>query len=715
MEKSDKRTKEIINEMLRNMSVREKIGQCIMVEPVFCLEDLNKNHNYNFTSIVDPNFLDLLFNKYHIGLFLFGGITRLGDSKMNDWGKHLDLINQYAKSVHHIPLLFGVDAVHGVNFVQETTIFPHNLSVASTWNKNLTRDYANNVSKELRSIGFNLNFAPTIDVARDPRWGRVYESLGEDAYLASKITESLVGGLQMDNNVAACAKHFVGYGESRNGMDRTPADISERALREHHLPPFEQAIKSGVKTIMVNGGDFNGVPVPASKYLLTTLLRDELEFEGVTLSDWEDVHRLVDRHFVVENQEQAILRAFNAGLDMNMAVSNLETIDIMEKLVEEGKITLERLNQAVFRILKTKFGLGLFDQNNIDFDEIEMRPYRNESEDIAYEIAKESFVLLKNEGNILPLKSTIRSVIVVGDKATSKRHMCGGWTLNWASADEEDLNFLTIYEQLLKEYPSIDFTLVESLEELKKVDVNQYDFMLNVVGEEPHSEWLGDSFDMKMEKEEEELLVESLKYDIKNIVISMIGRPVKLNYLVEKMDALLWCYYPGTSGAKAIVDMLFGKVSPSGKLPISFPKDPNQIPCVYNARRYYSNEIKTSYDPLFEFGYGLSYTTFSYENLIVQKGKDGVSVSVDIKNTGRVDGNEVVQVYIRDVYASVTRPLKSLKGFEKVFLKSKEEKTVTIVLSNDDLSLYDEFYNFVYEEREIDILISSLVKRIKIG
>lgn len=713
------KTKDIlfINQYIQKMTIREKIGQCVMIEPVLCLEDLNHKYNHTFTSITDKKFLDILFNQYHIGMFLFGGITRLGDSSMQDWGKHLKEINKIAKEYNHTPLLFGVDAVHGVNFVKGTTIFPHNIGVAASWNPDLAKSYMSNVSSELDSIGFNVNFAPTIDVARDPRWGRVYESLGEDPYLARKMTSSLIEGVQESSKVSACAKHFVGYGESANGMDRTPADISERTLREIHLPPFEEAIKKGVQTIMVNGGDYNGVPAPASKYLLTKLLREELGFKGITLSDWEDVSRLVDRHFVVKDKKQAIMRAFNAGLDINMAVSDLETVDIMEQLVQDGDIAISRLDEAVFRIIKTKYQLGLFEKNEIDLHEIYNRTFLNESKKIAESLALESITLLKNESNILPISEDIKELILVGKASNSKRHLCGGWTLNWASADEEDLEFDTIYDQLVKQLPKTNITLVENNEDLQKI-INakkHFDICINFVSEEPHSEWLGDSFDLEIEEEELELLTTSKQLNIPQVMVSIIGRPRQLMEVSKQVTGILWCFLPGSEGAKPIVEILLGKKRPSGKLPITFPKSANQVPCVYNARRYQSSDITTSYDPLYPFGYGLSYDEVEYSKLELELVNEQVKVSVTIKNQSCHQLKETVQVYMKDLFASVTRPLKSLKAFKKVFLDSYEEKVVELFITKEDLSLYDEMYQYVYESREIEINVKDLSKRVKIG
>ena len=710
-----------INELLSKMTLKEKIGQCNMIEPFFLFDSLNKEKGESFDNILDERFIKKLLNEYHIGFLLFGGISSLGNDTAEMWAEFIKKINQYNKNTTRlqIPLFFGVDAVHGVNFIKNSTIFSHNLGVVSTWNLDLVKEYAQVVGKELETIGININFAPTVDVARDQRWGRVYESLGEDPYLAAKMSEVLVEGMQSTGGVGACAKHYLGYGESSNGRDRIPANLSERTIWENHLPPFQSAIKAGVKTIMVSGGDVNGTPMPASKRLMTDVLRKKLGFEGLTLSDWDDVYRLYKRHHIARTKEEAIMKAFNAGLDLNMMVADVETLEIMEKLVNENKITLDRLNETVRRVLKVKLELGMFEKNEIDvFKAIEFNG-NTESKILGERIAKESIVLLKNDNKLLPLSKNLKSILVTGKTTSSKSRLCGGWTLGWDSAKEEDLNFLTILEALKSKLPNCEITYAKDLKELSEINLNEtkFDLCLSVVGETPHSEWLGDSMDLAIEKEELDLLKAAKETNLPLVMVSVIGRPVNMNWPQENLSSILWAYLPGTFGAEAIADCLFGDYNPSGKLPISFPKDGNQIPVVYNARRYTSAEIYTKYDPLYPFGYGLSYTEFEYSNLQVLdqvKLGDDCLISLDVKNIGNFAGDEVVQLYLQDQYASVTRPIKSLKGFKKIQLQPNETISVTFKLTEDDLSLYDEDLLWVEEKRKIEIQIGSLKKIIEI-
>ncbi len=711
-----------IKDLLSQMTLREKLGQCVMIEPCFCVNELNNDENdEHYTGVLDPKFLDKLLNEYNIGLFLFGGVSTIGDGSPREWADYISKVNDHVEKTRlKIPMLFGTDAVHGVNFIKGSTIYSHNLGVTATWNPELVEMYAKTVATEFSSIGFNCNFAPTIDVARDQRWGRVYESLGEDSYLASIMSKSLVKGMQGNGDVVATAKHFIGYGESSNGMDRTPADLSERSIIETHVPPFEAAIESDVQAIMINGGDVNGTPMPASKKLMTDLLRKRLGFKGVTMSDWEDVYRLLSRHKVVKSRKEGIAKAFNAGLDMNMAVSDLKAVDILEELVEEGKVSMERVDEAVGNVLRVKFKMGLFEKKPLDVDNAAILVGSDESKKIAKQLALESMTLLKNENNLLPLSKNLKSILVTGRCANSKRHLCGGWTLGWASANEEDLNCKTILDAIkAKVSLSTKITYVSDAKELKELNLSRDDFdiCISVVGEEPHSEWLGDSMTMKLEQMEEDMLKVSFETGIPVVMVSVIGRPQHMIWADEYIPSILWAYVPGTEGAEPIAEVLFGEYNPSGRLTISFPKDANQIPVVYNARSYECDEIKTKYEPLYPFGYGLSYTEFKYSDLIVKEkveiGK-GLEVSVKVKNIGKVDGAEVVQLYLKDMYASVTRPLKSLKAFEKVFLKAGEERVVILKLGIKELSLFDEYLNLVEEKREIEVQIGSQTKKFKL-
>ena len=724
MKKGNPDYQQQIEDLLADMTLREKLGQCVMIEPCFCLEERNSEEfGDDFSDVLDPEYLAKLLVDYNIGSFLFGGVSRIGDGSPGAWADYIAKVRDYAADAtrHKIPMLFGIDAVHGVNFMKGSTIYTHNLAVTATWNPELARQYAALVGTELASIGFNCNFAPTVDVARDTRWGRVYESLGEDPYLAAVISKALVEGMQGNGDLAACAKHFIGYGESNNGMDRTPADLSERSILEMHAPPFQAAIDADVLTMMVSGGDVNGVPMPVSRRMLKDLLRDKLGFEGVTMSDWEDVERLYSRHKVVTDRKQAIVRSFNAGLDLNMAVSNIGAVDVMLEAVEDGSISMQRLDQAVRNILLVKFKLGLFSRQPLDVEHAGALVGSAQSKALAKQLALQSITLLKNQNDILPLAKDIKSILVTGSTANSKRHLCGGWTLGWAGAEEEDLECSTIIDAI-REIVSQDtkVTHVNDVSELAELNLERenFDVCISVVSEEPHAEWNGDSMELGFEEHEETMLRAAVATAIPVVMVSAIGRPLNVTWADANVAAMLWAYLPGTEGAQPIAEILFGEQNPSGRLPISFPRDGSHVPVVYNARNYQSDEINTRYDPLYGFGHGLSYTSFAYSKLQcpakVNVGEN-VEVSVLVKNTGTVDGSEVVQLFLRDRFASVTRPLKSLQAFSRVALQAGESKTVNLSLTPNQLSLYDEELNFVQESRAIEVMIGDQLGEFEIA
>lgn len=711
-----------VETLLASMTLREKLGQCVLIEPCFCIvERTSEQFGEEYSDVFDPKYLAKLLDEYKIGAFLFGGASQIGDGSAAAWADYIAQVSEYAKTTNHkIPMMFGIDAVHGVNFMKGSTIYTHNLAVAATWNTDLAKQYASTVGKELAAIGFNLNFAPTIDVARDVRWGRVYESLGEDPFLAASISRSLVAGMQGGGDLAACAKHFIGYGEARNGMDRTPADLSERAILEMHAPPFAAAIEADVLTIMVNGGDVNGVPMPVSKRMLNGLLREQLGFQGITLSDWEDVERLYSRHKVVRSSKESIIRSFNAGLDMNMAVNNIGAVDVMEEAVADGSIAMERVDQAVRNILLTKFKLGLFSQAKLDVDHAAALVGSQKSKALAQQLALESITLLKNTDDILPLSKYSTSILVTGRAAASKGHLCGGWTLGWAGAQEHDLDCATVLDAIKAAAgANSKITYAADAGALSRLDLAQenFDVCISVISEEPHSEWVGDSMELGLEEAEDEILRASVATGIPVVMVSVLGRPLNVTWADANVAAILWAYLPGTEGAAPIAELLFGDANPSGRLPISFPKDSSHVPVVYNARSYQSDEISTRYEPLYEFGYGLSYTEFEYRDLLVAnevRVGENLEVSVTVKNVGKRSGDEVVQLYLRDQFATVTRPLKSLQAFARVSLQAGESETVILKLSPKELSLYDEDLNFVQELRAIDVLIGDQISEFRI-
>lgn len=601
-----------------------------------------------------------------------------------------------------IPLLFGLDVIHGFK-----TIFPVPLGEAATWEPDVVEVSAHYQAKEAASAGIHWTFSPMVDIARDPRWGRIMEGSGEDPYLGSLMAAARVRGYQenlSDLNIIACAKHYAGYGGAEGGRDYNTVDFSDRTLRDVYLPPFKATVDAGAHTLMASFNEIGGIPSSGSKYLLTDILRKEWGFNGFVVSDWNSIGELINHGFA-SNLKNAAEIALNAGLDMDM--ESRAYISHLKDLEEEDKVDEDVIDESVKRILRIKFLLGLFDdpfrycskereQKNIMTDEVKIA---------ALEVAKRSFVLLKNEKNILPLKKTYKRISVIGPLAKSKENPLGGWS---AMGDSTDV--ISIFEGL-KSYvdKKIDITYAEGC----KINDNSTARFKNAVNTAKKSDLiilcLGESRDMTGEAWSrssldlpgvQEALAKELKKTGKPIIVVLMnGRPLSISWLSENVNAILEAWFPGVTAGEAIAKVLFGDYNPAGKLPVTFPRTVGQVPIYYNHKNtgrpgsadnhYTSKYFDLPLTPLYPFGFGLSYTTFSFSDLNLSSNnltaEDSIIVSVKVKNTGNYDGEEVVQMYIQDLVGSVTRPVKELKGFKKVLLKKGEEKIVHFTILEKDL------------------------------
>ena len=601
-----------------------------------------------------------------------------------------------------IPLLFGLDVIHGFK-----TTFPIPLGEAATWQPEIIEMSAHYQAMEAASAGIHWTFSPMVDIARDPRWGRIMEGSGEDPYLGSQMAAARVRGYQenlSDLNIIACAKHYAAYGGAEGGRDYNTVDISERTLRDVYLPPYKAAVDAGVHTLMSSFNEIGGVPASGSKYLLTDVLRDQWGFKGFVVSDWNSIGELVV-HGVAADLKQAAEIAINAGLDMDM--ESRAYIANLKELVEEDKVDEDVIDESVKRVLRIKFMLGLFDdpfrycnkereEKNIGTEEIRIA---------ASEVARRSMVLLKNEKNILPLKKNYKRIAVIGPLANSQSDPLGGW-----AAMGDSSNVTTVLEGLKKyvdnktqilysEGCKINDQSTKGFKDAVKI-TKRADVIVLVLGESRDMSgeaWSRSSLDLP--GVQEDLAKELLKTKKPIVVVLMNGRPLSIPWLNENVDAILEAWFPGVTAGDAIAKVLFGDYNPSGKLPVSFPRTVGQIPIYYNHKNtgrpgreeehYTSKYLDIPMTPLYPFGYGLSYTTFNFENLNLSSNKlneeDSLIVSVTVKNTGNYDGEEVVQLYVRDLVGTVTRPVKELKGFKKVMLKRGEEKTVQFTLHEKDL------------------------------
>jgi beta-glucosidase len=645
-----------------------------------------------------------------------------------------------------IPMIFGSDVIHGYK-----TTFPLPLGLASTWDMELIEKTAQIAAKEATADGIFWNFSPMVDVSRDPRWGRISEGAGEDPYLGAEIAKAMVNGYQQDNlsettTMMATVKHFALYGAAEAGRDYNSVDMSHLRMFNEYFPPYKAAIDAGVGCVMSSFNDVDGVPASGNKWLLTTVLRDRWGFDGFVVSDYTSVNEMI-AHGLGDLQAVSAL-ALKAGLDMDMVGEGFLTT--LEKSLEEGKVTEEDINTACRRILEAKYKLGLFDDpyRYFDYSRPENDILTAEHRQVARQAAASSMVLLKNENQLLPLKKS-GTVALIGPLVDSRSNMLGTWAPTgdfnnavtvlegFQNVVGNDVNILhakganicndpefakkinVFGPKIFIDERSTETMLRETVSVSKKADV-----IVAVVGEA--TEMTGESSsrtDITLPPSQKKLLKELAKIGKPLVVVNMSGRPMEIAEEVELADAFVQMWHAGVEGGNALPDVLFGDYNPSGKLTATFPVNVGQMPIYYSVRntgrpqdgdtfqKFKSNYLDAPNSPLFPFGYGLSYTSFEFKNLSIDKAtianNDDVKVSVEVTNTGDFDGEEVVQLYIRDMVASITPPLRLLKGFEKVFVPKGETKTVEFTITNDDLAFYHSDLSFYAEPGEFEIYVGG--------
>jgi len=603
-------------------------------------------------------------------------------------------------------LLFGYDVIHG-----HKTIFPISLGESASWDLQAIEKSARIAATEAAASGLNWTFAPMVDISVEPRWGRVSEGAGEDPFLGSQIAAARVRGFQGNDladttTVLACVKHFAAYGAPLAGRDYNTVDMSQRVFLDVYLPPYKAAIDAGALSVMSSFNEFDGVPATGNKYLLTDILRNQLGFKGFVVSDYTSVNEMV-HHGIVANEEEAALLAIKAGLDMDM--QGEVYAKYLKGLLEKGLVDEKTIDQSVRRILKVKFKLGLFDDPYRYCNEAREKRtiYAPEHLEAAFDVAKRSMVLLKNDNNVLPLKKG-EKIAVIGELAASKRDLLGSWKA------AGDWNFMKSVLDELKEYNGEKNVLYA--EGCKKMGDDRTGFaqaiatarradkIVMVIGED--AEWTGEAAsrsNINVPGVQTELLEQLKLLNKPLVVVLMNGRPLVLTKENKLADAILEAWFPGTMGGKAITYVLYGEYNPSGKLTMTFPQNLGQVPIFYYEKNtgrpiYLSNDkYKSKYldcpnDPLFPFGFGLSYTTFEYSDITLStkelQQNGSIKATVTVTNTGKTDGEEVVQCYIRDMVGSVTRPVKELKGFEKIFLKAGQSKEVSFTITPDLLAFH---------------------------
>jgi len=719
LQKSEKEV--FIENLISQMTLQEKVGQMIL-----------------YSSGEDPTIP--VFNPKFRDEISKGGAGAIFASISMDSIKYLQSLA--LKSRLKIPMLFGYDVVHGYK-----TIFPIPLAEAASWDLEMIKKSAQTAASEATAAGINWTFAPMIDIARDARWGRVSEGAGEDVYLGSQIAMARVNGFQGDdlnevNTMASCAKHFVAYGAAESGKDYNTVSLSEYDLRDVYLKPFKTVVDTGVASIMSSFNEVNGIPATANKRLLTNILKDEWQFNGFVLTDFASIGELINHGYASDKKESAE-KAMNAGTDMDME-SAIYKEKYIKPLLDENKIETQQLNDAVKRILGVKYDLGLFDDpyKYCKTENSREKLFTKENQETARDMAKRSIVLLKNENQLLPLDfSRLKRIALIGPLADNQADPLGTWI-----AQGDTTSVVSLYNGLKNQLPkNISLNYAKGCD-IESNDTSQFaqaivlaknsDVILMALGEKGNmSGEAASKGEIGIPGVQSLLLKEIVKLNKPIVLILMNGRAITVEEDVKLSDAVLETWLLGTTTGDAITDVLIGKYNPSGKLPVTFPRNIGQVPIYYAHKntgrpanekvRYSSRYLDIPFTPLFPFGFGLSYTTFEYSNLELDKkiitSNEEVTVNVVIKNTGNYDGEEVVQLYIRDLVGSITRPVRELKAFQKIFIKKGETRTLTFEIqpgrdlsfTRADLTYGTEdgkFHVFVGGSSEADMMVEFELK-----
>ena len=704
-----------IQEWLKKMTLEEKVGQMceITIDVVSDFEASKKN---GFT--LNPAMLDTVIGKYKVGSLL--NVPLSVAQKKEKWAEAIKQIQDLSMKEIGIPCIYGVDQIHGTTYTLDGTMFPQGVNMGAAFNRELTEKAASISAYETKACCIPWTYAPVVDLGRDPRWSRMWENYGEDCYVNAEMGKASVRGFQGSDpnhigeyNVAACMKHYMGYGVPVSGKDRTPSSISRSDLREKHFAPFLAAIRQGALSIMVNSGVDNGMPFHANRELLTGWLKEDLNWDGMIVTDWADINNLCTRDHIAATKKEAVKIAINAGIDMSMVPYEVSFCDYLKELVQEGEVPMSRIDDAVARVLRLKYRLGLFDNPYWDIKKYN-KFGSEEFTRVALQAAEESEVLLKNEDNILPLAKGTK-ILLAGPNANSMRCLNGGWSYSWQGhlADQCAGAYNTIYEALCNKYgkeniiyePGVTYAPYkndnwweENQPEIEKsvAAASRADVIIACIGENSYCETPGNLTNLTM-SENQRNLVKALAATGKPVILILNqGRPRIINDIVPLAKAVINVMLPGNYGGDALANLLAGDANFSGKMPFTYPKYINALanydykPCENMGQMGGNYNYDSVMDVQWEFGFGLSYTTYSYSNLKVDKtsftADDVLTVSVDVTNTGKVAGKESVLLYSKDLVASSTPDNIRLRNFEKIELNPGETKTVTMQLKGSDLA-----------------------------
>lgn len=730
--KSDPKIEAQVEQTLKKLTLEEKIGQ--MMELV---TDLFGANDKNGVFYIDEHKTNSILSRYKIGSILNAPNTCAPTAKQ--WEKYIEQIQKISMKRIGIPCVFGLDQNHGSTYTQDGTLFPQNINVAATFNREIARHSAEATAYETRAVSVPWTYSPTVDLGRDARWPRIWENFGEDCYLSSEMGKAMVYGFQGEDpnnidqyHIATSMKHFMGYGVPWTGKDRTPAYISPANLREKHFAPFLAGLQAGALTVMVNSASVNGMPMHANKEILTGWLKEETGWDGVLITDWADINNLYTREMVAKDKKDALHIAINAGIDMIMEPYSCDACGYLVELVKEGKIPMSRIDDACRRVLRMKYRLDLFKNPT---QKLENYPKFGGEEfaKLALEGATESMVLLKNEGNILPLQHG-KKILLTGPNANQMRCLDGGWSYTWQGhrADEFAGKYNTIYEAFCNEYGKENVILNQGVtynEKGKYWEENEpqilgavaaakdADVIVACIGENSYTETPGNLTDLWL-SENQRNLVKALAQTGKPVILVLNeGRPRLIADIEPLAQGIINILIPGNMGGDALVNLVSGKSNFSGKMPYTYPKEINSL-ANYDFKK--SEEVGTmegAYDynakitQQWGFGYGLSYTSYQYSNLKVSKSDfrhgDIIKVSVDVKNTGKVAGKESILLFSSDLVASMVPDGRRLRAFDKVELQPGETKTVTFELKADDLAFVGWDGKWRLEEGDFKLMIAD--------
>lgn len=730
--KSDAKIEAKVDQTLKKLTLEEKVGQ--MMEIVI---DLFGGNDKNGVFYIDEHKADSIFSHYKVGSILNAPNTCAPTAKQ--WEKYMAQIQKLSMKRMGVPCIFGLDQNHGSTYTQGGTLFPQNINVAATFNREIARRSAEATAYETRAASVPWTYSPTVDLGRDARWPRIWENFGEDCYLSSEMGKAMVYGFQGEDpnhidqyHIATSMKHFMGYGVPWTGKDRTPAYISPADLREKHFAPFLAGIEAGALSVMVNSASVNGMPMHANKEILTHWLKEQTGWDGVLITDWADVNNLYTREMVAKDKKDALRIAINAGIDMVMEPYSCDACGYIIELVNEGKIPMSRIDDACRRVLRMKYRLGLFEHPTQKLKNYPLFGGEQFAQ-LALEGATESMVLLKNDNNILPLQKG-KKILLTGPNANQMRCLDGGWSYTWQGnrTDEFAGKYNTIYEALCNEYGKENIVLNQgvtyneagkyweenepqiaaAVEAAKHVDV-----VVACIGENSYTETPGNLTDLWL-SENQRNLVKALATTGKPIILVLNeGRPRLIADIEPLAQGVVDILIPGNYGGDALAQLLSGKANFSGKMPYTYPKEINSL-ANYDFKK--SEEVGTmegAYDynakitQQWGFGHGLSYTTYQYSNLKVDKATfahdDVIRVSVDVKNTGKVAGKESVLLFSSDLMASMVPDGRRLRAFDKVALQPGESKTVTFDLKANDLAFVGWDGKWILEEGDFKLMVAD--------